>query len=103
MDCSLASPLSMEFSRQEYWSGFPFPSPGNLPESGIEPGSPALEAESLPTELLEKPQKDKKRDKRLRDGDLSWGGSHEGGTVSKQQETLSLSGLSGVLESQKAT
>ena len=67
------------------------------------PGSPALQAESLPTEILEKPQKDKKRDKRLRDGDLSWGGSHEGGTISKQQETLSLSGLSGVLESQKAT
>ena len=34
MDCSLASPLSMEFSRQEYWSGLPFPSPGNLPEPG---------------------------------------------------------------------
>ena len=34
--------LSMEFSRQEYWSGLPFPSPGNLPDPGIEPASPAL-------------------------------------------------------------
>ena len=45
------APLSMEFSRQEYWSGLPFPSPGDLPEPGIEPGSPALQANSLPTEL----------------------------------------------------
>ena len=36
------TPLFMEFSRQEYWSGLPFPSPGDLPNSGIEPGSPAL-------------------------------------------------------------
>ena len=35
-------PLSMGFSRQEYWSGFPFPSPGDLPNPGIEPGSPEL-------------------------------------------------------------
>ena len=41
----------MEFSRQKYWSGYPFPSPGNLPNPGIEPGSPALQADSLPTEL----------------------------------------------------
>ena len=41
----------MEFSRPEYWSGQPFPSPGDLPNSGIEPGSPALQADSLPTEL----------------------------------------------------
>ena len=34
------APLSMEFSRQEYWSGLPFPSPGDLPDTGIEPGSP---------------------------------------------------------------
>ena len=43
--------LSMGFSRQEYWSGLPFPSPGDLPDLGIEPGSPALQAYSLPTEL----------------------------------------------------
>ena len=36
------APLSMGFSRQEYWSGLPFPSPGDLPDSGIEPRSPAL-------------------------------------------------------------
>ena len=46
------APLSMEFSSQEYWSGFPFPSPGLLPDPGIEPGSPALQADSLPSELL---------------------------------------------------
>ena len=44
------APLSMEFSRQEYWSGLPFPSPGDLPNSGIEPGSPVLQAYTLPWE-----------------------------------------------------
>ena len=43
-------PLSMGFSRQEYWSGLAFPSPGYLPNPGIEPGSPALQADSLPPE-----------------------------------------------------
>ena len=43
----------MGFSRQQYWSGLPFPSPGDLPEPGNEPWSPALEAGSLPTELQE--------------------------------------------------
>ena len=43
-------PLSMGFSRQEYWSALPFPPPGNLPDPGIEPRSPALQADSLPTE-----------------------------------------------------
>ena len=43
--------LSMGFSRQEYWTGLPFPSPGDLLDPGIEPGSPALQADSLPTEL----------------------------------------------------
>ena len=42
--------LSKRFSRQEYWSGLPFPSPGDLPNPGIEPVSPALQAISLPTE-----------------------------------------------------
>ena len=45
----------MGFSRQEYWSGLPFPSPGALPDPGIKPGSPALQADSLPTELWRKP------------------------------------------------
>ena len=40
-----------EFSRQEYWNGLPFPSPGDLSDPGIEPESPALQADSLPSEL----------------------------------------------------
>ena len=48
-----ASP-SMGFSRQEYWSGLPFPSPGDLPDPGIEPGSPTLEADTLTSEPPEK-------------------------------------------------
>ena len=44
------APPSMGFSRQEYWSGLPFPSPGNLPNPGIEPTSPALEADALTSE-----------------------------------------------------
>ena len=49
--CTVAhqAPPSMEFSRQEYWSGLPFPSPGDLPDPGIEPGSPALRADALPS------------------------------------------------------
>ena len=42
------APLSMEFARPEYWSGLPFPSPGNLPDSGIELVSPAWQVGSLP-------------------------------------------------------
>ena len=45
------APLSMGFSKQEHWSGLPFPSPGDLPNPGNEPGSSALQADSLPTEL----------------------------------------------------
>ena len=44
------APLSMGSSRQEYWSGLPFPSPGDLPDPGIEPRSPALKADSSPSE-----------------------------------------------------
>ena len=44
------APLSMGFSKQEFWSGFPFPSPRDLPDPGIEPGSPALQTESLLSE-----------------------------------------------------
>ena len=44
------APLSMGFSRQEYWGGLPFPSPGDLPDPGIEPGSPASEADALTSE-----------------------------------------------------
>ena len=49
------APPSVGFSRQEYWSELPFPSPGDLPDWGIEPESPALQADSLPTELQGKP------------------------------------------------
>ena len=52
---SCVATLSMEFSRQEYWSGWPFPSPGDLPDSGIELRSPTLPADSLPSELPRKP------------------------------------------------
>ena len=44
------APQSMGFSRQECWSGLPFPSPGYLPDPGIEPASPALQADALPSE-----------------------------------------------------
>ena len=49
------APLFMGFSRQEGWSGLPFPSPGDLSDSGMKPGSPELQADSLPTEPPEKP------------------------------------------------
>ena len=49
------SPLSMEFSRQEYWSGFPFTPPGDLPNPGIEPTSPALASRSFTTAPPRKP------------------------------------------------
>ena len=48
VDCQV--PLSMGFSRREYWSGLPFLSPGDLPNPGIEPRSPALRADALPSE-----------------------------------------------------
>ena len=50
------APPSMGFSRQESWSGLPFPSPGDLPDPGIEPRSPALEADALTSEPPGKPQ-----------------------------------------------
>ena len=49
---ALQAPLSMGFSRQEYWSGLPFPSPGDLPNPGIKPEPPALQVDSLPAEPL---------------------------------------------------
>ena len=52
------APPSVGFSRQEYWSGLPFPSPGDLLNPGIEPGSPALQADVLPSEPpISQPQK----------------------------------------------
>ena len=69
------APLSMGFSRQEHWRGFPCPPPGDLPDSGIEPMYPTLQADSLPSEPPESPacyaaqqQKKKKKRKREREG-----------------------------------
>ena len=53
------APLSVEFSRQEYWSGLPFPSPGDLPDPGIKPRSPTLQADALPFEPPGKPTSSK--------------------------------------------
>ena len=50
MDCTCQAPPSMGFFRQDYSSRLPFPSPGYLPNPGIEPGSPSLQADSLPSE-----------------------------------------------------
>jgi len=52
MDCQAL--LSIEFPRQEYWSGLPFPPPGDLPDPGIKPRSTSLQADSLPSEPLGK-------------------------------------------------
>ena len=51
------APQSMGFSRQEYWSGLLFPSPGDLPDPGIEPRPPVLQADSLPSQPPGKPRK----------------------------------------------
>ena len=55
VDCSPQTPLDLGFPRQEYRSGLPFPFPGDLPNPANKPGSPALQADSLPTELQGKP------------------------------------------------
>ena len=49
------APLSVGFPKEEYWSKLPFPSAGDLPDPGIEPGSPALQADSLPSVLPKNP------------------------------------------------
>ena len=61
------APLSMEFPRQEYWKGLPFPSPGDLPHPGVEPGSPALPAETSPSEPSGKDIEDKENKQILGD------------------------------------
>ena len=58
-------PLSMGFSRQEYWSGLPFPSPEDLSDPGIEPGSLSLQADSLLSEL-------QRRSKNRRNANIIW-------------------------------
>ena len=59
MDCSLLGSSVWDFSRQEYWSGLPFPPPGDLPNLGIKPRSPTLQADALPSEPPGKPSADK--------------------------------------------
>ena len=54
--CNRQAPLSREFSRQEYWNGLPFPSPRDLPNPGIKPGSPTLQSDCLPSEPPGKPK-----------------------------------------------
>ena len=65
------APPSMGFSRQEYWSGLPFPSPGDLPDPGIEPRSPALWADTLPSEPPGKAQNIKTVKKEKKKGNLN--------------------------------
>ena len=55
MDCSLPGSSVHGISREEYWSGLPFPSPGDLPDPGVEPESLALQADALPSEPPRKP------------------------------------------------
>ena len=57
MDCSPPGSSVHVIFRQEYWSGLPFPVPGDLPDPGIEPGSPALQADALPSEPQGKPRR----------------------------------------------
>ena len=59
------APSSMGFSRQEYWSGLPFPSPGDFPNPGIEPGSPALQTDTLPSEPPGKPHPTERQCQRM--------------------------------------
>ena len=56
MDHNLQAPLSMEFSRQEYWRGLPFPSPEDIPNPGFEPGSLALPGDALSSEAQGRPK-----------------------------------------------
>ena len=74
------APLSMKFSRQEYRNGLSFPSSGDLPDPGIEPGSTALLADTLPTEPAGKPLKDMLITQKLKENTSfgSQGGMGEG-------------------------
>ena len=61
--CLTLRPHGLEFSRPEYWSGWTFPSPGDLPNPGIKPWSPVLQADSLPAEPQGKPKRNKRPEK----------------------------------------
>ena len=79
--CSCQGPLSLGFSRQEYWSGFLFPSPGDFPDPGIEPRFPALQTDFSPTELREKPRTKRVLSRRAEQENGNWG--FPGGPVVK--------------------
>ena len=74
-------PLSMGFLREEYWSGLPFPPPGNLPNSGMEPMFPALQADSLPSEPPGKPPGKAVSSQTLKLGINSLTGNHSYATL----------------------
>ena len=71
------APLSMGFSRQEYWSWLPLPSPGDILDPGIEPRSPTLQAGSLPTELQGKPPK-LEEGMKIKEAVTYWGNYYKG-------------------------
>ena len=77
----------MEFSRPESWSGWPFPSPGDLPNPQIEPRSPALQADSLPAEPPEKPQNTGVGSLSLLQGDLPDPGIEPGSSALQAEST----------------
>ena len=83
-----ASP-SMGFSRQEYWSGSSFPSPGDLPNPGIEPGSPALQADALPSEPPGKPNKRERCSQRQTAGQIAWLSSSATSAIGQKSQNTS--------------
>ena len=89
-----SAPPSMGFSRQDYWSGLPFCPPGDLPNPGIKPRSPALQADSLPAELSGKPQAFSRCGKWSLLSSCSAGDSHCSGFSCCRPWTLEHSGFS---------
>ena len=82
--------LSMEFSRQEYWSGLPFPSSGELSDPGIKTGSPALQADALPSQLLGKPQHLTFLQRQFNKVGRTWFGNQTGQGSNSSSATLQL-------------
>ena len=66
------APPSMEFSRQDCWSGLPFPSPGDLPDPGIEAGSPTWQADALPSQPPGKPGRPLEKGMATHSSTLAW-------------------------------
>ena len=84
------APQSMELSRQEYWSGLPFPSPGDLPNPGIKPRSPTLQADTLPSEPQGKPICRVHQEKCLARGNTSWKQDCNATLMAESEELKSL-------------